>query len=437
MSDFLARLERQADALEVEIAGTAAAADAAELGFNARQLGARAGLLGVLEWQAEAALCEGRSDLRTLDALSEQLQSRSAQRAHTDSVLAASPRCASRSTPTSARAYTRPGFASTSPRFTTSTSSKADSRAVGGETASRRTANSAAARQPEDLERGATCGSTQSHAAKVVKQQMCTETKAACPGKSEGPCEAGGPSGPAALTEAASICTSVSHPSDGPAAAGKPRGASSKPSRGTSKKPSKPAPQRSKWAASASSQGSRSTKVPTTQTGRLTQRVTSGGAEAVRVQEARACARRSALVGASEQVRVSAERQRQQHMDKRLARAEAALHKLLAQHPHSQESAGTQPHEDSSPTPTSTVCAKVTGQQASTPTASKTTPSLGTSTAAPHAASPRSGASKATTAGACASDADDRHNVPSRRQEIAVLVSAEANLLDAMLGITP
>ena len=54
LQEAMAQLERQADALEVELGGVGTVAEAVQYGLTARQLGARAGLLVPLCSQADA-----------------------------------------------------------------------------------------------------------------------------------------------------------------------------------------------------------------------------------------------------------------------------------------------------------------------------------------------------------------------------------------------
>lgn len=69
----------------------------------------------------------------------------------------------------------------------------------------------------------------------------------------------------------------------------------------------------------------------------------------MRAHERSAHTRRSSLVKASVLLRASAERQRQKHLDRRLARAEATLHKLLATDPTLPASTGMQPELSTHP----------------------------------------------------------------------------------------
>lgn len=70
-------------------------------------------------------------------------------------------------------------------------------------------------------------------------------------------------------------------------------------------------------------------KMPTSQTGRLTTRAPSSRVAKAAAQEVRSVSRQSSLLKATALLRASEERQRQKHLDRRMASAEAALRKLL------------------------------------------------------------------------------------------------------------
>ena len=87
------------------------------------------------------------------------------------------------------------------------------------------------------------------------------------------------------------------------------------------------------WDASAGSGSTPATGVDgraaVTPTARLTRLPAAGGARALTAREAQNGLRRGRLLTASEQLRASAERQRQQHLSARMAQAEATLQQLL------------------------------------------------------------------------------------------------------------
>ena len=74
----MARLERQADALEIELGGVANAADVVHADFAQRRMGASAALIDHLDVQAEKLLHGRQKDLSSLRTLQEQLRTRGA-----------------------------------------------------------------------------------------------------------------------------------------------------------------------------------------------------------------------------------------------------------------------------------------------------------------------------------------------------------------------
>ena len=133
--------------------------------------------------------------------------------------------------------------------------------------------------------------------------------------------------------------------------------------------------------------------------------------------------------GQLERSKLAAEKQRHSHMDKRLQRAEAALQKLLG--PEEIQMLAVQPPSAAEP-PTSSNHA-ATPRSPTRGSASKPTPTGGgRSPRAAAGASPRASTAAAPPSAAAASADGTAAPQPTRRQQLAVLATAEASLLDAM-----
>lgn len=442
MADFLARLERQADLLEAEIDGAGAAADATEVGFAARQLGARAGMLGKLESQVEAALLQGRGDLHSLGDLSAQLASRSARGGAQCSVggptaATSPPRTTSSAAP---HAGGRPGFASSSPRFNAAAPRGRPGvprQPVGGVAS----AGALAAKTTPAKARGAGAGSLAGAGTASGRERQVAEATPPAAQIPPGPdylappvCQQPLPDASSAIASPDAPCSAVAAESSASGLRDLPAGPplhQAAPPQGQHSKPAKHGSGQRRKGSSVSAPRPHPLRAPTTHTGRVTRRAVSGAAEALQVRESHAAVRRSTLVSAGEALKVSAERQRQKHMDQRMARAEAALYRLLAHEPASiGERSGLQEQLPTSP--------HVRQAKSQAPPAPPSAASPRMPVASPVAACGHGEADASTDVQINAEAANDVAANPSatggRRQELAALASAEQSLLDAMLG---
>ena len=417
MTQFLSRLEKQADALEVEMGMTDNDTEAVEEWYAARQLGAREFMLGHLERQVELALREGREDLLTLDKLAP----RPAPAASPPGLAASSARASAPPQRRSAPRQLLGALAPARPQSARPQPSAAPTK--GGSTGAGRGGGAARSRCPTrgQTVTAASTANVTVPATKPVVAPAPTAAAASCAASSAAPTATAAASSTGQSRAVKSSRLPAGRGSGPPAEAPQPH-----------------RPRRPGWKASSAPQRSGPNKAPTTQTGRQTSARASGGADAVKARETRASVKRSALVSASELLRVSAERQRQKHVAKRLAEAEATLNKLLEQ--------GAAPELVSSIHQAAAAAAPATAR----PPLSKVPASAAQHATASGSASLQQPAKERSAEGAAAHAPNaaaavvaappeepmhpaDRH----RRQEIAALVDAESTLLDAMLGGVP
>lgn len=396
LQEMMARLERQTDALEIELTGVSTAAEAIEHGQVARELGARAGLLTHLERHVEAAIGEGRRDLHAV----ERMQTASAAIA-TTAAAPLSPRAA----PASQSSVRSPQRMVASPRMPPATAAQGGGRGTGG--------------------RG-TGGRGTGGRGTVGRGTAARGTGGRSTGSTPRPSEAAATAPPSA-TASSTLRSVVAPAPPAPAsAAGVPvvprgRGVGSRGSsaRGSSVRGGggraassavRPPPQRALPPRLAPSDSAAPRRVP--------------------------------AVSASQQLlRASAERQKQKHLNTRLARAEATLQKLLSPRKEQGELAEDQgrvttparPAAASAAATLASPCPALPAPSAPPAATTSAEPCLVASAAgAPPSATP-------TSESACGSVHDAKppsagEAPTTRRQEIAAIESAEAQLLDAMLG---
>ena len=396
MADFISRLERQADALEIEMGRIGDGVDAVDLGWSAHKVGVQAGLMTRLGKQVESAVQEHHYDLAAVNALGRQLEGLKGF----EPSAAASPRKRA-GTPGSGRPGSagRPGFGSSTPRLASGGRGRGGSAGRGG---GRSTAVSAA--------RGRGRSSTTTTASKPPLPPPPPAPAAAPPPPASPP--------PPPQPEPSSSISRTKAVAEPPAAA-----ASTKPEWDSS--------------AAAAPDAGLSNKRPaaTSATAKLTRKGGSGGAAAVKDREQKLLGKRSALVGANEMMRASAEKQRQGHMDKRMARAEATLHKLLGGAvllaPTVTSSTSGLPISKPSAGPPSKIPTprKAGASSSSAASPRKPTPTgAGSATKIPTPS--KSGAPAESSAETAAAE------LP-RRQQIAAKLEKEAGLLDAIISTVP
>lgn len=384
LQEAMAQLERQADALEVELGGVGTVAEAVQYGLTARQLGARAGLLGKLGTQVEAAIQEGQRDMKKVDALEGQLHATRA----TQSAPAAPPLATS----SPSRIPVCP-----SPRLV---------------------ALSASARGGRGVERRGTAGRTSGHRG----GRGGVMERSTLPGASS------------------SIASDPTPPSRGPDTA-----------------PTAPlgeadaADSIARSAAENKNDSQRrtaTTRVPARSSVRRPRSSGDGGAGAVKD---RSRPRVHAQVIGQHALRVSAELQKQKHLNKRLAHAEATLSQLLSPKRSSTEEDNTVYAEAlgnlPSEAPASPTTRDARSSQMSTPRAQKT-PAL-TPTATPGPSHPRAAQPAVVTSSPSTTQPAALHSEPvvvapattgdvtlapleGRRDQKRAMAAAEASLLSAI-----
>ena len=406
LQEAMARLERQADALEVEIGGVGLATEAVQHAMAARQLGGRAGLLGKLGTQVEDAIRDGMHDLQMLGTVQSQLSAARALSAESQTPPPGATTSPSRiPVRPSPRLKALSASSRSTPRPASTTHSSAGGRARGGAPPPNRSS-------PREARPAGQSGST----------------------------------GPAHVDQAASSTTAAAaNSSAGGGAADAGRGSGVR---------------RSSGRPGASRSAARGTADPTRHP---------GGKSRIRSGSSGVSAPRQATSVAAPPARSAPQppppTERQMHLDKRLARAEATLSKLLlpirgAEAYADVTSEGECANGDARAraegawdTPPPSPGRMPAGQssspraQSSLGTPSRTTPKVqharggGLSGLAPSAATPEGsplrGQRGATIGGgtdgvASGVHADSGTVNGGRRAQKAAVVAAEANLLDAM-----